>query len=113
MKASTSKLFRFASEEINTMFDCGEASAPTQSENAGHIAHIRICTDDHYNQGIAKLMTLQGGVRCLRASGLVYSFPNAGIRNDALQLTRSLMGWTVAEPFDVFRAPSVGVYGSY
>ena len=71
-----------------------------QSEGVGHGPHIHLRVDHPNWQQAARLLEVLGGRRFLPAAGTVYRFLTTSARDQALQLVRSKVGWTVAAAFD-------------
>ncbi len=82
------------------MFDLTGLLERTRCGGSGSAAHILLQPDHPDIDAAARLLTMQGGSRCLMAAAIVYQFPTALNRDAVLELLRSKMGWTVAEPFD-------------
>jgi hypothetical protein len=82
------------------MFDLATLSDEKQTEELANGPHICLRADHPGFFGAALLMGTLGGQRCCTAVGVVFRFRTSPSRDDALDVLRSKMGWTVADPYE-------------
>jgi hypothetical protein len=82
------------------MSDVTGSPEPTPVERFDDGSYIRLRTAHPSHYRAARLLSSLGGTRCPSAAEPSYRFATIEARDQALQLTRFTMGWSVASPID-------------